>query len=512
VRIKLSFVLTRVSGTIVPALLALCLNLNYGLAFPESSEETGNRAESVTDSETKAVDSESPTAVPTEEKEQVAYPNFHNTRYVEDWTVLRDSVWDSAYESIKFIPLNDSGNVSLGLGGQIRLRGEAWWDYGFGGPGNRNDTFGISRVRVHGDLRVGKRFRAFVEGKSSLATNRDLPGGLRTLDVDTIDLQNALIDVNAALDPVGLTFRLGRQELQFGNQRLVSPLNWSNTRRTWDAARAVVNHKGVQFDGFWSRFAPVKKYEFNSSHDSGIDLYGVYATGKLSSLLFMDVYWLGYERERGQFHGITAEETRYTFGARLGGRICQGGADFDVEAAFQLGSHGPRDVKSAMFGGQIGYLLSDVRANPRIYTGLDFGSGDSDPTDANLGTFNQLFPLGHAYLGFIDMVGRQNIIDWNGGIAFAPVPKFTVRADGHSFWRHRRNDALYNPGGAVVRSGDLGDSKHVGVELDFTVSRPVNRYFVVAGGYCHFFAGSFLEDSGSSDGIDFAFLMLQLTF
>ena len=42
---------------------------------------------------------------------------------------------------------------------------------------------------------------------------------------------------------------------------------------------------------------------------------------------------------------------------------------------------------------------------------VDIASGDDDPTDGDLETFNQLFPLGHAYFGYIDVIGRQNIID-----------------------------------------------------------------------------------------------------
>jgi hypothetical protein len=289
-------------------------------------------------------------------------------------------------------------------------------------------------------------------------------------------------------------------------------LNWSNTRRTWDAARAIVNHEGLRVDGFWSRFAPVKKYSFNSSGNSGIELYGLHATGTASSAVSFDVYWLGFDKDKASFHGFAAPEKRDTVGARFSGEISDLGADFDAEAAYQFGSHGERDVRSSFFAGQVGYPFSNVVTNPRIYTGLDFGSGDDDLDDNRLGTFNPMFPLGHAYLGYADLIGRQNIVDWNAGLSFFPLEKLKVQADGHNFWRHSDKDALYNPGGSVVRSGDSGDSQYVGFEIDFTLSRPVNRYFVVVGGYSHIFSGAFIEESGPSDDIDFAYLILQFTF
>ena len=43
------------------------------------------------------------------------------------------------------------------------------------------------------------RFRVYVEGKSALATDRDLSGGRRPLDEDSLDLQNAFLDIHGAL-------------------------------------------------------------------------------------------------------------------------------------------------------------------------------------------------------------------------------------------------------------------------------------------------------------------------
>jgi hypothetical protein len=490
----------------------LCLPPGLAAASPDPVGESESQKQAQTGPEKSEQDSDSATAGNRKEASVISYPKFQPIRYEEDWGVLKDSLRDNGYEKFKFMPLSESGDAFLSFGGQLRLRGEAWSNFGFGGGGSPDDTYGLSRLRLHGSLHLGTRFRAFVEGKSSLSTDRDLPGGRRTGDVDTIDLQNALLDVNAALEPVGVTFRLGRQELRFGKQRLVSPLDWSNTRRTWDTARAIVKLKGLRVDGFWSRFAPVKKYSFNTSDDSGLELYGIYATGEASSALSLDVYWLGFERDLARFHGLSAPEKRDTIGGRFWGEIAGTGADFDAEAAFQFGNHGLRDVRSSFFAGQVGFPFPNFVTRPRVYAGLDFGSGDDEPEDNKLSTFNPMFPLGHAYLGYVDLVGRQNIVDWNAGLSFFPVEKLKVQADGHNFWRHSDRDALYNPGGGVVRSGASGDSKYVGFEIDFTVSRPVNRNFLIVGGYSHFFSGAFIEESGPSDDIDFGYLMLQFTF
>ncbi len=71
---------------------------------------------------------------------------------------------------------------------------------------------------------------------------------------------------------------LERQELQYGRQRLVSPLDWANSRRTFDVARASVRHGSWNIDGFWGMLVPVRKYEFNTSRRGDTDFYGVYST------------------------------------------------------------------------------------------------------------------------------------------------------------------------------------------------------------------------------------------
>ncbi len=58
------------------------------------------------------------------------------------------------------------------------------------------------------DLHATRYFRVFVEGKSSLATDRDLQGGDSNAFVDTIDLQNGFADVMVPLgDSASLTLR-----------------------------------------------------------------------------------------------------------------------------------------------------------------------------------------------------------------------------------------------------------------------------------------------------------------
>jgi len=451
-------------------------------------------------------------AGPTEEQPSVQLPSYQNLRYQEDWSVLRGVDESSpSKRPLKFIPLNEKETVFLSIGGQARGRLETWSNFGFGGPGSRDDTFGLLRLRFHGDLIAGRHFRFFAEGKSALATSRDLPGGLRTLDVDTIALQNAFLDFSVPFQEGSFTVRSGRQELQFGKQRLVSPLDWANTRRTFDGFRGILKQGNWRVDGFWTRFVRTQKYSFNQN-DSGSDLFGLYAIGKLPAKLAVDFYWLGLDRNQNVWGGVSGEELRHSIGARLDGPISDTPLDFDLETAYQFGDHASRDIRAFMFASQMGYRLSDLPGAPRLTFGFDYASGDEDPLYAKVNTFNQLFPLAHAYLGFIDIVGRQNIINLTPGVALKPANPLTLRFDLHFFWRADLNDAFYHAGGGIVRPGNPLLSRRLGSEMDWTLQYRMNRHTVVTGGYSHFFPGPFIKESGPAEGIHFAYIMIQYTF
>ncbi len=446
-----------------------------------------------------------------EEKREQATPRkppaFQNLRFQEDW-----SGHQPATSSLKRIALNSDGSAFLSLGGQLRYRAEFWENFLFSPEESRDDDHSLWRLRLHADFQLGSAVRFFVEGRSALARGRDLPGGNRTLDLDSVDLLNAFLDLKAFnRDDRELTFRLGRQELQFGKQRLVSPLDWSNSRRSFDGASAILAGPSWRLDTFWSRLVRVRKYDFNTS-DTGTQLYGSYLNKRLAQgRLDADLYWLGLHRDSTAFGGVSGEEDRHSLGARLGGRI-GAGFDFDAESTFQFGDHADRSIRAAMVSTQLGYRIPNLRLSPRILIGFDWASGDDDPEDDDVGTFNHLFPLGHAYLGFADITARQNVIDLNLGGSVQLLSNLSLRLDGHFLWRAEENDALYNPGGGVIREGGPGTPRKIGNEIDVLFRYAPARGWATLFGYSVVFAGDFIRATGPDEDIHFTYIGLQYTF
>ena len=81
----------------------------------------------------------------------------------------------------------------------------------------------------------------------------------------------------------------------------------------------------------------------------------------------------------------------------------------------------------AMVGG--GYTFANVAWQPRLGLSYDYASGDEDPTDGVHQTFNQLFPLGHAWLGYLDRVGRSNVHAIRAQLKVKPCKRVVAWAD-----------------------------------------------------------------------------------
>jgi hypothetical protein len=445
-------------------------------------------------------------------------PKYEILRQDEDWSVLakrEPSQPGDFFDPIKFIPLNGSGSVWLNFGGQARGRVEAWNNFNFGAPetADDNDVFLLSRFLYHADLHVGEYLRLFAQGKSAFVTGRNLVGGRLFTLADELDLQNGFVDLGLPLPRIGKwTLRVGRQEMLFGKQRLVSPADWSNVRRTFDGLRGIFEHGDWSVSGFWTRLVIPRKYEFNRS-DANADFFGIYAAGRVPKTpLGVDIYWLGLTTDLPLFPGAEGKERRQTLGVRLYGKIPRTLVDVEVEGAYQLGEIGEADIGAFMFTIVTGYTFASFSWRPYLYIGFDYASGDDEEGDDQIKTFNKLFPTGHGHLGYIDIVGRQNIIDLRSGVSFKPVRKLIAAVDWHNFWRADRRDALYSPGGVPLRPGSAGSSEYIGSEIDLTLQYPLDRHILVQAGYSHFFAGDFIKESGPSDDVDFAYLMTQLTF
>jgi hypothetical protein len=297
----------------------------------------------------------------------------------------------------------------------------------------------------------------------------------------------------------------------FGAQRLVGPSDFTNVRRTFDGGAGIVRIGDWTITPLWAELVVVQKYRFNES-SADQKLYGIYSTGPAHLLpVNLDLYWLGVDNAGVTFNGTSGREQRQTLGGRVWGKVGATHLDFEVEWAFQFGTVGDGDIAAGMFTANAGYTLPNPRLSPRVYLEFDYTSGDSRP-GGNVGTFNQLYPNAHSFLGYIDYVGRQNIISPSAGITMTPVHDLTLSLQQYFFWRASDRDAFYSKRGTVLRPGTETTARYIGAEIDFLATYNFTRHLLGYAGYSHFFTGEFIQKTGPSKDSDFFYTALQYTF
>jgi hypothetical protein len=453
---------------------------------------------------------------PSVEPTRPAYQIGSAGRFNEDWSVLRgvdldktDDFWDR----LKFIPLSPDQNVWLTIGGQAREREEYFRQFLFGNSEpKQSDGYLLSRYRLSADLHVTSYFRMFAEGRSAFALDRELVGGRTTAFVDEFDLMNGFADVMIPLgQQASVTLRGGRQELIFGSQRLVGPGDFSQVPRSFDGGAAIGEIAGWTITPFWTQSVVIDKYRFNES-TSDLAFFGVFGTGPIYVLpVNLDLYWLDANNKTASFNGTFGREHRHTLGGRLSGTIGATGLDFEVEGAAQFGTLGRGDIAAFMTTGVLGSTLPIASLSPRVYVEFDYASGDDRP-GGNVGTFNQLYPNAHSYLGYIDYIGRQNIVSPNAGVSINPIHGLTVSLQQYFFWRASDRDAIYNKSGGVLRPGTATTARYVGAETDVLATYNVTRHIQGYAGYSHFFTGEFITKTGKDKDSDFYYVAIQYTF
>jgi gamma-glutamyltranspeptidase/glutathione hydrolase len=111
-----------------------------------------------------------------------------------------------------------------------------------------------------------------------------------------------------------------------------------------------------------------------------------------------------------------------------------------------------------------------------------------------------------------ELIGEEANHDVSFGVEAEPLERMKARGAGHLYWLDDNRDALYHAGGGVLRAGAAGADDYVGSEIDLTVNYRFNRHLDLLVGYSHFFAGDFLEETGSSADVDFAYVQTRLLF
>jgi hypothetical protein len=428
-------------------------------------------------------------------------PAYKLLRYDEDWSSLREhdgrSDW---FDSLKYVPFGTSDGWYLTVGGEIRERYE-FVDHGAWGRDPLDNRYLLQRYMLHTDVHLGSRFRFFGQLKSGIEVNRT--GGPRPADEDRLDVHQAFVDAglwHSGKDSV--TLRVGRQEMSFGSSRLVSVREGPNVRQSFDGARLTLNAAGWQLDAFATKPVETGRGVFDDSPDHTRSFWGVYGVRSFPLLPKgnIDLYYLGLDRKRARFDAGTGREERHSAGTRIWGKTESW--DYNYEVVFQWGRFGSGDIRAWTAASDTGYRIDSIKLRPRFGLKADVASGDHNPVDNRLGTFNALFPKG-AYFSEADLLGPYNLMDLHPSVELQITSSITLTPDADFFWRQSTHDGIYGIPGNLLQSGRGATARYIGCHTSAQLEWRINRHASVTAMYLHFFPGEFLRQAPPDRHVNF---------
>lgn len=373
------------------------------------------------------------------------------------------------------------------------------------------NDYTLNRIRTYADVTYKDTARFYGEYLWSDSFGEELAPLIT--DANRGDILNLFVDLKVfEVEDRPVFVRGGRQELLYGSQRLIAPLEWANTRRTFDGLKVFRQGAQWDIDAFWMQPVIPRAGEFDQA-DHNQNFSGLWTTRKREKGEFFDLYYLNYSNSNSLVQvGIDRAPTSVnTFGTRLAGD--ESGFLWDFETMLQVGEKVDRDLVAAAATAGIGYTWQESNWSPTLWTYYDYASGDSDPNSGSAHTFNQLFPFGHYYMGWMDLVGRQNIHDANLHCYLYPAPWITLWSQYHHFWLDQAKDALYGPSGSVMRRDATGNSgTNVGDEIGLFANLHLTRYSDFMASYNKLYGGGFLEataGANQSADADSLYLMFQ---
>ncbi|MDB6055544.1 MAG: hypothetical protein JWN25_3067, partial [Verrucomicrobiales bacterium] len=398
---------------------------------------------------------------------------------------------------------------SWDLGGQIRLRGEYKGYFNaagvpgavdFSAKGDKDNSYLLLREKIHLGFSPTPWATFFVEGRDAREWNDDRSP---SPDADTFDLFQAYIKLG---DPktFPVTLKIGRQELIYGDERLIGASDFTNVGRTFDAAKLRWEGTSGFVDLFTARVVIPDDNNLNLSND--YDTFsGIYAGSKTIVPKFeSEAYFLARNVEKGSPSvikaglppGLTGATPRdiYTIGMRFKSLPkALGNWDLEGEFAGQFGRFkstvaGPSlDQEAFAAHAAGGYTFNDVSIKPRVGLEYNFASGDNNSKDGKHQTFENLFPTNHKFYGYMDFISWQNIHNVRLTSSIKPMDKLTVSLDYHAFWLADTEDFFYQVNGAARSTGGYGikpkAGSYVGSEIDLITTYTIKPYAIAQAGY-----------------------------
>lgn len=400
------------------------------------------------------------------------------------------------------------------LSGDERLRYEYKQDFDFNKSKKDNGGQFYHRLRLNAlvslaDEYLKSKIDIFIEGLDAQTGGYHIKANAG--QTDDFDLHQAFVKVYSLFGS-DFDFKAGRQEINYGEGRLIGAPAWSNRMSHFDAGIFHYHHGGFFADTLFGQNVKYDDDKFNRSRNEEMlgGIYAGYQKDKAAPLL--ETYFLNLIDIKG-----ANDIHRYTIGGRLKRSIAEGTV-VDIEIPFQFGktgttTAGTKDIEAYALHADVSKSWGNVKWKPKLIFSYDEASGDKDPNDSVNNTFIPLYQSTHSPYGLMDLFRWENIRNPEVSLTFSPTEKFRFTPQLDFFWLQSKFDSWYNASGTATRTQTSGDRNYyVGSEASIRFNYDFTKNIKWESGYAHFFSGGYAKDTGADDDVDWVYSQLSLKY
>ncbi|MEW5692388.1 MAG: alginate export family protein [Candidatus Hydrogenedentota bacterium] len=405
--------------------------------------------------------------------------------------IFKNSATGDYWDKFKHIPL---GCVKLDIGSSLRLRYQSQHNFNIKKYGQTCDDFFEERFRLELNFKLGNNKRMFIQLQDAHVENlnftvEDFYPPYSPYE-NPFDLRQAFIEYqNIANTPLGI--KLGRQTIFYGDNRIFGPGEWGNVGRYfWDAAKIIYDDLNyLKMDMFIAQQVMSKPHE-SDTKKSDLTVYGLYSTIKIFNPA-IDLFYVLKKNDKTKLKCST-------LGTRFDGNLSM--LFYSGTFAYQFGDKNEDDIDAWGYNAKIGYLI------PRLWLSelgveYSYASGDDDPKDGNYKTFDGVLGAIDMYYGRMAFFSWMNLKDYQINLDTKPTRKLSTTLQYHWFKLAESKDAWYYGNGKPQRQDKTGKAgSFLGKEILLAVKYVFNKHFNIFTGYCYFFPGEFIKNTGGYKG------------
>ncbi len=322
-----------------------------------------------------------------------------------------------------------------------------------------------------------------------------------------LDLLEATVGADLLrAEDVTLSATAGREMLKLGSERLIGRRYGANVPQPYQGGRLTLTGADWQADILAERPIATSQGDFDDGPAPGRRLSGAYGTlnGAFGA---MDLYLLFTGQDNARYAQGRGRERRRTAGMRLSGT--RDAWSWNWEAMIQRGHFAGTDIRAWSLASETGYVLANLPLSPRLLLRANIASGDHDPGDGRLGTFNPLYPRAK-YFGELTPIGPRNMVNLHPGLELDLGGGFDLQLAAIAYWRESRGDGVYSLPGALLRPANPQAGRHVGNQAEMVLGWEKDGLSLAAS-LSVFEPGRFLAATGPARTIRMAGVELGLS-